>query len=505
MGKNPLIHLRLLAALAGFLLALPGTIAQETLPLFKPGAVRVLIFSGRNNHDWRTTTPFLKQLLLASGRFDVRVEEEPVGVTDATLAAYDAVVLDYNGPRWGEITEKAVERFVGSGKGLVVVHGASYAFSGLEVLGDGHKKTGIKQPPWPEYSKMIGGYWSEEAPKTGHGQRHSFPVKFVNRDHPITRGMKETFWATDELYHNLRMSANVNVLATAFDDPKMGGTGKDEPILWTVGYGKGRVFHTTLGHDLAAMQEAGFVSTFVRGTEWAATGAVTLPPDTAAPEPTPGALRLLVVTGGHDYPTTFYTLFEGVEDFRWDHAVTNHEAFRNDLRARYDVLVLYDLSEEITEAEKTNLRNFVEGGKGIVVLHHAIADYQSWEWWYREVVGGKYLLKPEGNMPASTYIHDEELFVQPVVSHPITSRVGALHLWDETYKGMWISPTVTVLLRTDNATSDGPVAWVSPYPKSRVVYIQLGHGEKAHLHAGYRNLVRDAIRWSAGRIGDNPK
>ena len=109
--------------------------------------------------------------------------------------------------------------------------------------------------------------------------------------------------------------------------------------------------------------------------------------------------RLLVVTGGHEYPTTFYTVFEGADDLHWDHAVSNHEAFRNDIRSKYDVLVLYDFSNEITETEKTHLRDFVESGKGIVVLHHAIADYQSWEWWYKEVVGGKYLLKPEGGMP----------------------------------------------------------------------------------------------------------
>ena len=107
-----------------------------------------------------------------------------------------------------------------------------------------------------------------------------------------------------------------------------------------------------------------------------------------------------MVTGGHDYATTFYTVFEGADDLHWDHAVSNHEAFKNDIRKNYDVLVLYDFSQEISDAEKTNLRNFVEAGKGIVVLHHAIADYQDWEWWYKEVVGGKYLLKAEGSMPA---------------------------------------------------------------------------------------------------------
>jgi hypothetical protein len=135
----------------------------------------------------------------------------------------------------------------------------------------------------------------------------------------------------------------------------------------------------------------------------------------------------------------------------------------------------------------------------MVVLHHAIADYPAWDWWSREVVGGKYLLKAEGGMPASTFLHDQELFVEPVGSHPILSGINRMHLWDETYKGMWISPNVTVLLRTDNRTSDGPVAWVSPYEKSRVVYIQLGHDQLAHQHPTYQKLVHNAILWSAGR------
>src|SRR5581483_9840897 len=223
------------------------------------------------------------------------------------------------------------------------------------------------------------------------------------------------------------------------------------------------------------------------------------------PKAGPAPLRLLVVTGGHDYPTSFYTVFEGAADLRWRHAVSNHEAYKNDIRNDYDVLVLYDFSNEITDREKANLRNFVESGKGVVVLHHAIADYQDWEWWHKEVVGGKFLLQPEGNMPASTYKHDEELCVRTVINHPITSRLGALHLWDETYKGMWISPDVKVLLKTDNPTSDGPIAWVSPYPKSRVVYIELGHDEKAHLYPAYRELVQDAIRWAGGRIGNERK
>jgi len=472
---------------------------QVTLPLFQAGKTRAIIFSGRNNHDWRSTTPRLRQYLIDTGKFDVRVEEEPTGTTAETLAAYDVLVLDYNGPRWGETTEAAVEKFVRSGKGLVVFHAADYAFSGLPVLGDGHVNTKILEPAWPAYREMIGGTWSLDEPKTGHGQRHTFTVKFVDRTHPIAQGMGESFLATDELYHNMRMLPQVKILATAFDDPKIGGTGKDEPVLWTVSYGAGRVFHTTLGHDLTAMQEPGFTTTFVRGTEWAATGRVTLPANIDPSRSPVPKIHALVITGGHSFDTSFYTLFEGYPELAWSHAVSNDEAFNSDIRSRYDVLVFYDLRQEISERQRKNLRDFAESGKGIVVLHHAIANYNDWPWWYEELVGGRYLLKPDKGMPASSYKHDEELRVRVEAQHPVTAGIGAMHLWDETYKRMWISPNVKVLLTTDNPTSDGPVAWISPYQRSRVVYIQLGHDRLSHAYPGYRALVWNAIRWSAGK------
>lgn len=214
----------------------------------------------------------------------------------------------------------------------------------------------------------------------------------------------------------------------------------------------------------------------------------------------PAPLRVLVVTGGHDYETGFYTVFEGYEDLVWSHAISNQSAFRSDIRGKYDVLVLYDMSQELSEEGRRHLRDFVESGKGVVSLHHAIANYQAWPWWYREVVGGRYVLEAEEGFPASSYKHDVDLVAKPVGDHPITAGVGTLEIRDETYKGMWISPGVNVILRTDHPTSDGPLAWTSPYEKSKVVYIQLGHDSAAYRHPGYRKLVRNAILWSAGRL-----
>ena len=92
--------------------------------------------------------------------------------------------------------------------------------------------------------------------------------------------------ATDELYERLRGPArNLTVLATAFADKSKGGSGEDEPMLMAIAYEKGRVFHTTLGHSDVSMKCVGFQTTFARGTEWAATGQVTIPVPSDFPGP----------------------------------------------------------------------------------------------------------------------------------------------------------------------------------------------------------------------------
>lgn len=293
------VWLVLLAAVAIAASPLAAQSVSHRVPLFHPGKIRVLILSGENNHDWRTTTPCLRRFLLNTGRFDVRVNEEPTGMTASTLAVYDVVVLDYNGPRWGHTSEKALEKFVHSGKGLVAVHGATWAFSGLVVLGDHHVPTGIIEPAWPQYKQMIGGVWSDKPPASGHAPFHRFMVDIVDRTSPITAGLPSSFAAEDELYHNLHMAPGVHVLAMAYDDPKFAAppappssskpdnsttphldwtpTGKNEPMAWTVQYGQGRDFTIVLGHDVKSEEMPGFSTLFVRGVEWAATGTVRQP------------------------------------------------------------------------------------------------------------------------------------------------------------------------------------------------------------------------------------
>lgn len=225
---------------------------------------------------------------------------------------------------------------------------------------------------------------------------------------------------------------------------------------------------------------------------WLAVLALSLPPSQTV---TP--IRVLVVTGGHTYPTSFYSVLEQ-PGLTWDHAVSSEEAYRVDLRERYDVLVLHDMPKTLSDTGRQHLRAFAEAGKGLVVVHHAIVSYPDWDW-YRDLIGGRYLEQPRDGQSASSYRHDEQMRIAIARPHPVTAGLAPFSVLDETYKGMWLAPTNTVLLTTDNPTGDPAVAWVSAYPRSRVVTIQLGHGPETHRDPSFRQLVLNAVTWSASR------
>ena len=487
-------------------LAIIAVLMIPALHAEQPAArVKTLILTGASDtqyHDWRVSTPFLRSLLEGTGRFEVKVEEQPSGITANTLRPFDLLVLNYMGPRWGTETEQAVEEFVRSGKGFLSFHGITYGpLYGMKYDDAAQRWTPGPDAGWPAYASLIGARWKPS--NIGHGKRHVFPVKWVNLDHPISRGLPPEFLANDELYHRLDLLPATQVLATAFSDPTTGGTGKDEPIIWTTAFGKGRSVHITLGHDLTAMSQPGFVAAFARAAEWAATGQVTLPASTPLFTQQKNAVRALVVTGGHPYPVSFYTLFEGQEDVVWWHATSPREAFTPDLVSRFDVIVLHDMWEDLEPAAREHLRAFVEAGKGIVSIHHAIVDYTAWPWWWEEVIGGEFFVHEQPGHPASAYQEGVDMVVTRTelgASHPVTRDVPPLVVNDEAYRAMWHSPQIQVLMETAFALNDRPVVYVGPHPKARVIYIQLGHSDSTMRYPGYRKLVRNAILWGARRL-----
>jgi len=245
--------------------------------------------SGGPYHAWQETTPYLRRMLEETGLFQVDVVTAPPAGGDfggfkPDWDRYQVVVFNYDAPdeRWPADLKASFESYVEGGGGLVVVHAADNAF-----------------PHWPEYNLMIGiggwrgrdersgSYWyfkdgrlvsdPSPGPAGHHGARLPFKVEDQVVNHPITQGLPKVWMhVADELYAGLRgPGKNMTVLSTAYSDPSNHGSGRDEPMLMVIAYGKGRVFHTVMGHDLAAMSCVGFITTYQRGAEWAATGKVT--------------------------------------------------------------------------------------------------------------------------------------------------------------------------------------------------------------------------------------
>jgi type 1 glutamine amidotransferase len=148
------------------------------------------------------------------------------------------------------------------------------------------------------------------------------------------------------------------------------------------------------------------------------------PPKTNSPP-----IRALLLTGGHEHDIAFYSIFDSYKDNVRITVSSSNIAFAKDFRDKYDVLIAYDFSRDLDETARKNLRDFVESGKGVVVLHHALLDYQNWTWWYQEVVGGSYRLAPEGNVPASTYKAGQPMSITPQ-NHPITTAIAPFQITD---------------------------------------------------------------------------
>lgn len=301
---------------AFLLLAIPASAAEK---------LKALIVDGQNNHAvWPKSTVMMKQYLEDSGLFDVDVarvkfisnykreetwlplagagesekSDNPLPDPDFApdFSKYSVVISNfgYGAADWPEATRKNFEDYMKNGGGLVAVHAANNSWAG-----------------WPEFNKMIGlGGWGGRNEKSGpyvyfdadgnvvrddspgkcggHGPQQEFLITMRDKEHPITKGVPD-FWmhSKDECYSMLRGPAeNMTILATAADTPALKEAGRNEPMLMVIDYGKGRVFHTTLGHDTEAFEGVGFITTFLRGSEWAATGKVTqeVPADFPSPE-----------------------------------------------------------------------------------------------------------------------------------------------------------------------------------------------------------------------------
>jgi uncharacterized protein len=245
--------------------------------------------SGGPYHDWQRVTPVLKKILDETGLFTTTVVTAPPAGGDFSqfapdFAKYQVVLMNYDAPdeRWPAPLKASFEKFVTNGGGFVSYHAADNAFPGWtafnEMVGVGGWR-GRTEQAGPHWFVRDGKLVSDPSPgRAGsHGKRTPFLVAVRDSSHPIMKGLPQSWMHQgDELYARLRgPGKNMEVLATAFSDPQNSGSGVDEPQLMVLTHGKGRVFHTTWGHDIVAISSVDFVVTLQRGTEWAATGQVT--------------------------------------------------------------------------------------------------------------------------------------------------------------------------------------------------------------------------------------
>ena len=251
-----------------------------------------IIITGQNNHNWPVSYQALKMTLENSGLFRIDVAVSPKEGEDmkdfsVDFSKYKFVVLDYNGDSWSADMNAAFMNYVRGGGGVVVYHAADNSF-----------------PDWQEYNDIIalggwGGrneasgpyvYWKDGALQKddspgnagSHGFRHEYILNCRAAKHPITKGLPVQWkHATDELYDRMRGPGEIkDLLYTAYSSLEQRGSGREEPLIFTLEHGKGRIFHIMIGHcgetleDNPAMQCAGFQTLLLRGSEWCATGKV---------------------------------------------------------------------------------------------------------------------------------------------------------------------------------------------------------------------------------------
>ena len=252
--------------------------------------IRTVIIDGQNNHNWKGTTPYLVKILEDAGIFTVDVATSPEPGQDFSnfnvdFSKYDLVVMNYNGDSWNPQMKQAFVDFVVNGGGFLSYHAGNNAFT-----------------DWPAYNEMIAlGGWCgrnkdsgpylyidaegntvidpvQDGPGGDHGPQWAYPIDVRAPEHPIMKGLPMRFrHCTDELYQYQRGPAhNVTILATAFAPTDTRGSNRNEPLVLTVPYGKGRCVNNMLGHDVEQLKSVDTIILSQRCAEWAATGKVTI-------------------------------------------------------------------------------------------------------------------------------------------------------------------------------------------------------------------------------------
>ncbi|MHC4497637.1 MAG: ThuA domain-containing protein [Planctomycetota bacterium] len=452
---------------------------------------RVLIVTGEDypGHKWAATAPALAEVLGKDPRIQVRVVEDPHFLDSSEVGRYDVLVLhfmNWERPAPGAKARANLRRFVQQGKGLFVVHFASGAFQ-----------------DWPEFANLAGRVWDPN--KRGHDPHGTFRVDITDLDHPITRGM-QSFGTTDELYTCLAGDRAVDVLATA----RSKVDGKDYPMAFAFNYGRGRVFHSPLGHDVEAIKNPMVGVLFRRGCAWVAR----LQPVAVATCKKPKKVVLIAgrdshTVGAHKHEQGVLLLKECLDSSANVKGLKTEVVFErlwpNDLSILDDADAILIYSDgwkhhPLAQAERLQkIRELTARGVGLLCIHYAVAPPQGSESQFMKWIGGYYDMGGYSQNPVSN------CQVSPgSAEHPICRGWRAFRAYDEFYYRIRFGQDDARLVPVMTAMLPGRqpqreiLAWaVEREDGGRGFGFTGGHFQKNWGMDPFRKMILNAILWTA--------
>ncbi len=215
-------------------------------------------------------------------------------------------------------------------------------------------------------------------------------------------------------------------------------------------------------------------------------------------------IKVLVITGKHKYnEASFNDMINGFNGMNCtikEMGDNPGALFENVDDFNYDAIAMYNFKQELTSTQRRNLKNILNNGVGLTVIHHAIAGFPDWLD-YEDIIGATYVLEEQTRdgkyYPRPTWKHGVDMNIRVEdPSHPITEGISDFIIHDETYKNWVYHDGNNLLLSTDNELSNPQIAWTRSSSGNRVFYIQLGHDEHTFEDGNYRKLLKQGIAWT---------
>jgi type 1 glutamine amidotransferase len=211
-------------------------------------------------------------------------------------------------------------------------------------------------------------------------------------------------------------------------------------------------------------------------------------------------IKVAVITGGHKFDRpSFFEMFDAIDNINWVEVV-QPEALKmmvNKSIDEFDVLVFYDMYQQIDQKEQQAFLKLLRKGKPMLFLHHSLVSYQNWDT-FREIIGGKYyfeeLLDNKPEHVYSDHLHDTDINVKILQkNHAVTNSLEDFTVFDEVYGNTEVLPGVVPLLGTDHPKSTSVIGWENRYMNSRIIYIHPGDSPSIFSDNNYRKLLSNAI------------